>query len=101
MSRANLHETDELELFPEWGEPVTSRRGLSRVLLAGIGSIIVHAIVVVAVLRWTLPETTGRFGRARGLPQTFARQLCPLFAPKITAPKIFEVTSRRSRTRAR
>ena len=53
MSRANLHEAgsqqDALEVFPEWTEPVTSRR----LLRAGIGSLIVHAIVA-AMFYWLI-----------------------------------------------
>jgi len=84
MSRANLHEAssspDDLELFPEWQEPFTSRRGLSRVFRAGIGSLVVHALVIAVLL--TLPETTGRF---KGPPLTadFRKTAVPLFAPKI------------------
>ena len=86
MSRANLNEAgsqqDALELFPEWREPVTSRR----LLRAGIGSLIVHAIVIAVLL--TLPETTGRFN---GPPITvdFRKNAVPLYAPKI-----FEVTQK-------
>ena len=76
MSRANLHDSDTLELFPEWSEPVTS----GRLLRAGIGSLIVHAIVAAVLL--TLPETSGRFN---GPPITadFRKRAVPLFAPKI------------------
>jgi TonB family protein len=80
MSRANLHdvglEQDTLELFPEWTEPVTS----GRLLRAGIGSLIVHAIAAAVLL--TLPETSGRFN---GPPITadFRKTAVPLVAPKI------------------
>jgi len=86
MSRANLHEADALELFPEWSEPVTSRR----LLQAGIGSLVVHAIVVAVLL--TLPETTGRFN---GPPITadFRKTAVPLFAPKV-----LEVTQKEKNT---
>lgn len=86
MSRANLHEADALELFPEWSEPVTSRR----LLQAGIGSLVVHAIVVAVLL--TLPETTGRFN---GPPITadFRKTAVPLFAPKV-----LEVTQQEKNT---
>jgi TonB family protein len=77
MSRANLHETDELELFPEWSEPATSRR----LLTAGIGSLIVHAIVASVLL--TLPETTGRFD-AHDVTADFRNTAMPLYAPKIS-----------------
>ena len=80
MSRANLHEPrserDALALFPEWQEPLTSRR----LLRAGIGSLLVHAIVLTALL--TFPETSGRF---TGPPITaeFRKTAVPLVAPKI------------------
>ena len=95
MSRANLHDAgsdagsgnDSLELFPEWQDPITSRR----LFRAGIGSLLVHAIVIAVLL--TLPETSGRFN---GPPITadFRRMAVPLVAPKITAPKVFEVTQK-------
>ena len=85
MSGAKLHdagsEHDTLELFPEWHEPITSRR----LLRAGIGSLLVHAIVVAALL--TLPETTGRFN-APPITADF-RKAVPLYAPKV-----FEVTQK-------
>ena len=80
MSRANLHdvglEQDALELFPEWQEPITSRR----LLRAGLGSLLVHAAVVAILL--TLPETSGRL---TGPPITadFRKTAVPLVAPKI------------------
>ena len=77
MSRANLHETGELELFPEWSEPVTSRR----LLTAGIGSLIVHVIVASVLL--TLPETTGRFD-GTSITADFRKTATPLVAPKIS-----------------
>jgi TonB family protein len=95
MSRANLHDAgsdagsgdDSLELFPEWQDPITSRR----LFQAGIGSLLVHAIVIAVLL--TLPETSGRFN---GPPITadFRKMAVPLVAPKITAPKVFEVTQK-------
>ena len=90
MSRANLHdgsEQDALELFPEWTEPVTSRR----LLRDGIGSLLVHAIVAAVLL--TLPETSGRLS---GPPITadFRKTAIPLVAPKLTAPKVLEVTQK-------
>ena len=86
MSRASLHETDALELFPEWREPVTSRRFFQ----AAVGSLVVHAIVFAVLL--TLPETTGRFN-APPITADF-RKAVPLVAPKMTAPKVFEVTQK-------
>src|SRR5579862_2289086 len=90
MSRANLHDAgpdagsgdDALELFPEWQDPITSRR----LLQAGIGSLLVHAIVAAVLL--TLPETSGRFN---GPPITadFRKMAVPLYAPKV-----FEVTQK-------
>ena len=85
MSRANLHDAgsdpDALELFPEWSEPVTS----GRLLRDGLGSLLVHAIVIAVLL--TLPETSGRFN---GPPITADfRKAVPLYAPKI-----FEVTQK-------
>jgi TonB family protein len=84
MSRANLHDAgsaagsgdDSLELFPEWQDPITSRR----LFQAGIGSLLVHAIVAAVLL--TLPETSGRFN---GPPITadFRKMAVPLYAPKI------------------
>ena len=84
MSRANLHDAgsdagsgnDSLELFPEWQDPVTSRR----LLRAGIGSLLVHAVAAAVLL--TLPETSGRFN---GPPITadFRKMAVPLYAPKI------------------
>jgi TonB family protein len=94
MLRANLHEARSdptaLALLPEWHEPITSRRGLSRVFRAGIGSLLVHAIVIVVLL--ALPETTGRFN---GPPITadFRKAAVPLFAPKV-----FEVTQKEKNT---
>jgi len=86
MSRANLHEAgsqqDTLELFPEWSEPVTSRR----LLRAGIGSLIVHAIVAAVFL--SLPETSGRFN-GTVITAEFRKTAVPL-----VAPKIFEVTQK-------
>jgi TonB family protein len=86
MSRANLHEAgseqDALELFPEWHEPITSRR----LFRAAIGSLLVHAIAIGVLL--ALPETNGRFN---GPPVTadFRKAAVPLYAPKI-----FEVTQK-------
>jgi hypothetical protein len=54
MSRANPNDGDRLELFPEWQEPVTSRR----IFGAGLGSLAVHAIVVATLI--VLPDTGGR-----------------------------------------
>jgi len=90
MSRANLHDggsdSDALELFPEWQDPVTSRR----LFRAGIGSLLVHAIVAAVLL--TLPETSGRFN---GPPITadFRKMAVPLYAPKI-----LEVTQKEPNT---
>jgi TonB family protein len=82
MSRANLHDPDALDLFPEWQEPLTSRRFLR----AGVGSLLVHAVVLALLL--TLPETSGRF---KGTPLTadFRKSSVPLYAPKT-----FEVTQK-------
>ena len=86
MSRANLHEAgseqDALELFPEWHEPITSRR----LFLAAVGSLLVHAIIIAVLL--ALPETTGRFNGPR-VTADFRKAAVPLYAPKI-----FEVTQR-------
>ncbi len=85
MSRANLPEAvseqDALELFPEWHEPITSRRFFQ----AAVGSIIVHAIVIAVLL--SLPETTGRYN-APSITADF-RKAVPLYAPKV-----FEVTQK-------
>src|ERR1044071_5288680 len=80
MSRASLHDSrsdrDTLELFPEWGEPVTSRR----LLRAGIGSLAVHAIVIALLI--AAPETSGRWN---GPPITadFRQKAVPLVAPRV------------------
>ena len=77
MSRATTHEAGTLELFPEWSEPVTSRR----LLRAGIGSLLVHLIV--GTVLFTLPEPSGRFN---GPPVTadFRKRAVPLVAPRIS-----------------
>ncbi|MCU1336918.1 MAG: TonB family protein [Bryobacterales bacterium] len=82
MSRANLNDSGPLELFPEWQEPITSRR----LFRAGLGSLLVHVAVLALFL--TLPETSTRF---TGPPVTadFRKAAVPLFAPKI-----FEVTQK-------
>ena len=84
MSRANLNnvgsEQDTLELFPEWHESHTSRRFLR----AGVGSLVVHAVVFAALL--TLPETSGRYA-AHSVTADFRRTAAPLlFAPRISEP---------------
>ena len=80
MSRARLHEARSdpatLELFPEWSEPVTSRR----LLRAGIGSLVVHVVVIAVLL--ALPETTGRFN-GPAITADFRKTAVPLVAPKI------------------
>src|ERR1041385_1254408 len=80
MSRANLHdagsEQGALDLFPEWSEPVTSRR----LLQAGIGSLLVHAIVALVLV--SLPETTGRFS-GPSITADFRKTAVPLVAPRI------------------
>jgi len=85
MSRANPHDPHSdpgaLELFPEWSEPVTPRR----LLRAGIGSLLVHAVVLAVLL--TLPETSGRY-TTHPLTSDF-RKAVPIYAPKI-----FEVTQK-------
>jgi TonB family protein len=93
MSRANLHDAgsdavsgdDSLELFPEWQDPITSRR----LFRAAIGSLLVHAIVAAVLL--TLPETSGRFN-GPAITADFRKMAVPLVAPKLTAPKVLEVT---------
>jgi TonB family protein len=95
MSRAKLHDAgsdagsgnDSLELFPEWQDPITSRR----LFQAGIGSLLVHAIVAAVLL--TLPETSGRYN-GPAITADFRKMAVPLVAPKITAPKVFEVTQK-------
>ena len=90
MSRANLHDAgsrpDDLELFPGWSEPFTSRH----LFRAAVGSIIVH-IVAFAVLL-TLPETSGHY---TGPPITadFRKTAVPLVAPRLK-PKVFEITQK-------
>jgi TonB family protein len=83
MSRANLNnvgaEQDTLELFPEWHEAHTSRRFLR----AGVGSLMVHAVVFAALL--TLPETSGRYA-AHSVTADFRQAAVPLFAPRISEP---------------
>jgi TonB family protein len=85
MSRANLHDPrsdgDDLELFPEWQEPLTSRRFFR----AGLGSLLVHAVVVVVLL--ALPETSTRY-TGPDITADF-RKAVPLYAPKT-----FEVTQK-------
>ena len=85
MSRANLHDAgsdrDALELFPEWQEPLTSRRGLLRIIQAGIGSLLVHVLVFAVLL--TLPETSGRY-TAHLVTADFRKTALPLFAPKMS-----------------
>jgi TonB family protein len=81
MSRANLKESDALELFPEWQEPLTSRRFFR----AGIGSLLVHAVVLAVFL--TLPETSARY-TAPAITADF-RKAVPL-----VAPKMFELTQK-------
>jgi TonB family protein len=85
MSRANLHDPrsdgDDLELFPEWQEPLTSRRFFR----AGIGSLLVHAMVVAVFL--ILPEVSPRYV---GPPITADfRKAVPIYAPKT-----FELTQK-------
>ncbi len=86
MSRADLRdlssERDALELFPEWSEPVTSRR----LFRAGLGSLLVHAVVIAALL--ALPETPGRFD-AHPVTADFRKT-----AVHLVAPKIFPVTQK-------
>src|SRR5689334_10793242 len=82
MSRANLHDADALELFPEWQEPLTSRRFFR----AGIGSLLIHALVVAVLLM--LPETSGRY-TAPAITADFRKAAVPL-----VAPKMFEVTQK-------
>jgi len=82
MSRANLHDADALELFPEWQEPLTSRRFFR----AGIGSLLIHSLVVAALLM--LPETSGRY-TAPAITADFRKAAVPL-----VAPKMFEVTQK-------
>ena len=81
MSRANLNDSGALELFPEWHESSTSQR----VVRAGVGSLLVHAVVIAVLL--TLPETSTR---PTGLDITADfRKAVPLYAPKT-----FEVTQK-------
>lgn len=87
MSRANLHDAGALELLPEWNEPLTS----PRLLRAGLGSLLVHAIVVAALL--TLPETSARY-TAPAITADFRTAAIPLVAPKLVAPKILEMTQK-------
>ena len=82
MSRANLHDADALELFPEWQEPLTSRRFFR----AGIGSLLIHALVLAVLLM--LPETSGRY-TAPAITADFRKAAVPL-----VAPKMFEVTQK-------
>jgi len=86
MSRAQHDDSDALELFPEWREPVTSRRYLR----AGIGSLLVHAIVIAVLL--ALPESTGRFN-GPAITADFHKTAVPL-----VAPKVFEVTQKEKNT---
>ena len=85
MSRANPHDDladlGELDLFPRWREPVTSRR----LVRAGVGSLLVHAAAFALLL--TLPETSG----LRTAPPVTAdiRKAVTLYAPKV-----FEVTQK-------
>ena len=75
MSRANLHDSGALDLFPEWREPVTSRR----VFRAVAGSLLLHALFLALLL--ILPESVPR----NTLPVTadFRKTAIPLVAPKI------------------
>jgi TonB family protein len=82
MSRANLDDSAALELFSEWREPIPSRRFLR----AGVGSLLVHAVVLAVFL--TLPETTARY-TGRPVTADFRKAAVPL-----VAPKIFEVTQK-------
>ena len=82
MSRANLDDSAALELFPEWHEPSTSQR----VLRAGLGSLLVHAVVLAVLL--TLPETTARY-TAPAITADFRKAATPL-----VAPKMFELTQK-------
>ena len=75
MSRANLHDSDPLDLFPEWREPVTSRR----VLRAVSGSLLLHALFLVLLL--ILPESAPQ--RTIPLTADFRKTAIPLVAPKI------------------
>ena len=61
---------------PSGMSPVTSRR----VFQAGLGSLLVHAVVVAALL--TLPETSGRFNGPL-ITADFRKAAVPLVAPKI------------------
>ena len=87
MSRAKLHEAgseqDALELFPEWHEPITSRRVLP---WRRLGSLLVHAIVIAVLL--TSSRNNRPVQRARPSPRTFEKP-CRLYAPKV-----FEVTQK-------
>src|ERR1041385_1597249 len=76
MSRASLHDPGALELYPEWREPITSRRFLR----AGLGSVAVHAVVVATLL--ILPETGGRV-TGPNITADFRKASVPLYAPKI------------------
>ena len=76
MSRANPNDGDRLELFPEWQEPVTSRR----IFGAGLGSLAVHAIVVATL--FVLPET-GTRSPGTIITADFRKTAVPLVAPKI------------------
>jgi TonB family protein len=82
MSRANPHDADRLELFSEWHEPITSRR----IFGAGLGSLVVHAIVVATLI--ALPETNPR-STGTLITADFRKAAVPLVAPKIS-----EVTQR-------
>jgi TonB family protein len=81
MSRANLDDSAALELFPEWHEPRISQR----VLRAGLGSLLVHAVVLALLL--TLPETSGRY-TAPAITADFRK------ATPLVAPKMFELTQK-------
>ena len=65
--------------FPSGRSPVTSRRFLR----AGVGSLLVHAVVVAVLL--TLPETSGRYD-THSLTADFRKTAVPLIAPKIAEP---------------
>lgn len=79
MSRAKIDDAEALDLFPEWQEPVTSRR----LLRAGVGSLLVH-VVLFAVL-WMLPETSARYNGPQ-VTADFRKLAVPLVAPKIFEP---------------
>ena len=75
MSRANLHDSVPLDLFPEWREPVTSRR----VFRAVAGSLLLHALFLALLL--VLPESAPR--STIPLTADFRKTAIPLIAPKI------------------